>query len=56
MLLTVELEGALEPNNGRDIVGRHGGIQLFNTRVQIRHVRVVMLGVVDGHGFLRDGG
>ena len=52
---TIKLESSLETNNSRNIVRRHGSIEFLQASVQIRHVRVVVFGVVNRHSFGRDG-
>lgn len=56
----VELERALQRNNPRDVPRRHGRVQLLQRRVQIGHVRVVVLRVVQlhrlGRNVRREGG
>ena len=51
----VELQRPLQADDGGDVTGRRGGVQLLERAVQVRDVGVVVLGVVDLHGFGRDG-
>ena len=53
---SIELESTLESDGSRDIARRHSGINLLHSGVQVCDVRVVVLGVVNLHGFGRNGG
>lgn len=51
MSATVEFESSLEGNDPRNISSRHGSVKLLEGSIQVRHVSVVVLRVVDFHGF-----
>lgn len=52
----VELDGALELNLLANVVARDGRVVGLDSVVEIGDVKLVVLGVVDGHDLLRDGG
>lgn len=52
---TVEFEGSLESNGSRDITRGHGRMNLFEGGVEVGNVGLVMLGVMECHGFGRNG-
>mmetsp|Transcript_21286 Transcript_21286/g.50234 ORF Transcript_21286/g.50234 Transcript_21286/m.50234 type:complete len:270 (+) Transcript_21286:127-936(+) len=46
----VEFERSLQSDDGRNVTGRCDGIELLQSSVEVGHVRVVVLGVVQSHG------
>lgn len=53
---TVELDGALKLDLLANIVARDGRVVRLDGVVEVGDVELVVLGVVDGHDLLRDGG
>mmetsp|Transcript_22573 Transcript_22573/g.64946 ORF Transcript_22573/g.64946 Transcript_22573/m.64946 type:complete len:214 (+) Transcript_22573:291-932(+) len=50
MAAAVEFHRSLQSDDGRNVTGRYGGIELLKGGVEVGHVRVVVLGVVQSHG------
>ena len=54
MSAPVEFEGPLESDSSRHITGSHGGMDLFESYVEVGDVSLMVLGVMDLHCFGRN--
>ena len=55
MSSSVEFEGSLESNGSRDITRSHGRMDLFEGGIEVGNIGLVMLGVMERHGFCGNG-
>jgi hypothetical protein len=53
---SIEFEGTLQGNSTRDVTGNHGRVDLFDSRIQVGDIGIVVFGVMDFHGFGRNVG
>jgi hypothetical protein len=51
MSAAIEFQGPLQCNNARHISRGYSLVELFQSDIQVCHVCVVMLGMMNGHSF-----